>query len=43
MIAGDIKSLDAQEMIKRCPFVINIQEYIIPSTLESLVIARNWL
>ena len=43
MIAGDIKSLDAEEMIKRCPFVGNMQEYIIPSTEKSLVIARKWL
>ena len=43
MIAGDIKSLDAEEMIKRCPFVGNVQEYIIPSTEESHVIARKWL
>ena len=32
MIAGESKSLDAEEMIKRYPFVGNMQEYIIPST-----------
>ena len=31
MINGNNKSLDAEEMIKRCPFVGNMQEYIIPS------------
>ena len=43
MIAGDIQSVEAEDLIKRCPFVGNMQEYIIPSTQESLVIARNWL
>ncbi len=43
MIACEIKSVDAEDLIKRCPLAGNMQEYIIPSAEESLVIAHSWL
>ncbi len=36
MIAGDIKSLEAEDLIKRYFFVGNIRDYIIPANKNPL-------